>query len=368
MIRKTFALKSSDLGDRRIRFVGSDESLDRDGEIVSLAGWDISNYMKNPVVLYGHNYIGLPIAKTQSIAFDQRAKQMVFDIYFPSIKDLSSDPENPSEHALTVDAIYNMAKIGLLNATSVGFRGLDYEPTAEGRKWNKQELMEISIVPIPSNPNAVSMLRSAGVSDVVIKGVFMEEKGAIPFKHYPLADEGVSWDAGAIVRESEPEELRQICAWFDSSADDTKTAYKLLHHMAKADGYKTVWRGVAAAMGALVGARGGVDIPDGDKKKVYAHLAAHYKEFDKEVPDMKSTEADTTKSGRRLSQDSQEELAGIHGKLSDAHKCMKDALDSMKEFMGRDTTPNVNDEESSNVNQAPEKYVIDIIGKGDVCK
>jgi len=35
---------------------------------------------------------------------------------------------------------------------------------------------------------------------------------------------------------------------------------------------------------ALLGARGGVDIPSGDKRAVYNHLAAHYKEFDKVPP------------------------------------------------------------------------------------
>jgi len=33
------------------------------------------------------------------------------------------------------------------------------------------------------------------------------------------------------------------------------------------------------------GRRGGVDIPDPDRRKVYDHLAAHYAEFDEEPPD-----------------------------------------------------------------------------------
>jgi len=40
-------------------------------------------------------------------------------------------------------------------------------------------------------------------------------------------------------------------------------------------------------MGALMGARGGVDIPDGDRRGVYSHLAKHYRDdFDEEPPDI----------------------------------------------------------------------------------
>lgn len=47
---------------------------------------------------------------------------------------------------------------------------------------------------------------------------------------------------------------------------------------------RVVWNGVRSAMQVLLGARGGVDIPDPDRKSVYRHLARHYEEFDKEPP------------------------------------------------------------------------------------
>src|SRR5262249_13846175 len=60
---------------------------------------------------------------------------------------------------------------------------------------------------------------------------------------------------------------------------------KLPHHRAS-DG-AVVWNGVRAAMSALMGARGGVDV-EGDKRAVYDHLARHYKAFDKEPPEFKT--------------------------------------------------------------------------------
>lgn len=156
---------------RVIRFVGSDESIDRDGDTISVDGWDIGAYMKNPVVLYGHDYSDMPVGRAVSVTIDKRTRQLLFDIYFPTIEEISTNPKTPSEHALKVDAIYNMAKAGILNTVSVGFRGIDYEATATGRAYKKQELMEISIVPVPANPNAIAVLR--GYTESVIKGVTM---------------------------------------------------------------------------------------------------------------------------------------------------------------------------------------------------
>jgi len=83
-------------------------------------------------------------------------------------------------------------------------------------------------------------------------------------------------------------------AWYDDKTDDDhsppwkKGAYKLPHHKEIDGEILCVWRGVAAAMGALLGARGGVNIPDNEKRAVYNHLKAHYKQFDKDVPEFKS--------------------------------------------------------------------------------
>ena len=131
--------------------------------------------MKNPVVLFGHDSFDLPIAKTISVVADTKASALMFDIYFPTVEELATDPSMPSAHALRVDAIYNMAKGGILNAVSVGFRGLEWEQTPTGRAYTKQELMEISIVPIPANPNALAVMRAAGVDDVIMKGVLMPD-------------------------------------------------------------------------------------------------------------------------------------------------------------------------------------------------
>ncbi len=49
-----------DEGNRVIRFVASDETPDRVGDIIKVSGWNLTNYKKNPVVLWGHDQANTP--------------------------------------------------------------------------------------------------------------------------------------------------------------------------------------------------------------------------------------------------------------------------------------------------------------------
>jgi hypothetical protein len=82
-------------------------------------------------------------------------------------------------------------------------------------------------------------------------------------------------------------------AWYDPKEDPEhdpphqKGAYKLPHHELVDGRLRVVWRGVVAAMTVVNGARGGVDIPERDRRAAYDHLAAHYREFGEEPPEYK---------------------------------------------------------------------------------
>jgi hypothetical protein len=116
-------------------------------------------------------------------------------------------------------------------------------------------------------------------------------KTVIPFKKYDLDPEDAEWDGPAERRDADTDGLLLMSTWYDSENPDVKSSYKLPHH--RAEGHNTVWRGVAAAMVALLGGRGGVDIPDEDRRGVFSHLSRHYDEFGKTPPEFKHyTEAD----------------------------------------------------------------------------
>jgi|Deesub1362A_J573_1020465.scaffolds.fasta_scaffold03185_2 hypothetical protein len=127
------------------------------------------------------------------------------------------------------------------------------------------------------------------------------EAGAVP-KHTTPLSKKTSWDADAAVRRirkwassdgsGDKEKInwkkyREAFAWYDASDPENFGSYKLPHHDVEDGKLVVVWRGVVAAMAALMGARGGVDIPDSDRKAVYNHLAAHYEQFEKEAPEFK---------------------------------------------------------------------------------
>jgi len=291
--------------DRTLEFIGSDETKDSYGDVIEVAGWELGRYEKNPVFLWAHDYNNPPIGRAVQV---MKGDGLRFHIQFA-----------PKEVYEFADTIYKLYQHGFMRATSVGFfprekeRIEDDEGRITGWRIKRQELLELSAVPVPANPNALIQAVQRGIvsardvedlMEVPFEEGLIEEarvahdralaaamarqktenRGVIPFHAYPKAPEDAEWDAGAEVKAAEVKDLKKMCAWFAEDGSK-KGHYKLPHH--KADGYATVWRGVAAAMGALLGARGGVQIPGSDKRGVYNHLAKHYRQFDKEPPKLK---------------------------------------------------------------------------------
>jgi HK97 family phage prohead protease len=129
---------------RQMRFTISTGDRDRDGDILDPRGWDLSAFTQNPIVTWAHDYRALPIAKCTSIRSTAKGLEAVAE--FP--------PVGLHEFA---DTVFEMLKGGFLNATSVGFQPLDSEPLGRTpcKRYTKQQLLEFSIVPVPSNPDAL---------------------------------------------------------------------------------------------------------------------------------------------------------------------------------------------------------------------
>ncbi len=98
-----------------------------------------------------------------------------------------------------------------------------------------------------------------------------DHKAALPFQRRTASNR--PWSAGReVARADGRTELRAIHAWVDPSGDaEAKSSYKLPHHHAEA-GFPSNRTAVSAAIAALNGARGGVNIPSGDRRPTYGHL------------------------------------------------------------------------------------------------
>lgn len=140
--------------DRTVKYTISNSSVDRDKDSVSVTGWDLANFQRNPVVLWGHKAGELPIGKCVQIGLEDDALKAIVEF-------LPADMPIAGERA---EAVLRMSRTGFLSATSVGFRPLEFELAKErddGDSWwppvnfIRQELMEFSIVSIPANPDAL---------------------------------------------------------------------------------------------------------------------------------------------------------------------------------------------------------------------
>jgi HK97 family phage prohead protease len=283
--------------DKGMIAIASDESLDRDDEVISVDGWDLENYKSNPVLLWQHNrapaHNQLPIGRAKSIRVQDidGKRKLVFE---PEFDD--STPFNKT--------VVDMVKKGLLNTFSVGFIGKQKEDNL----YKRQELLEISLVPVPSNASATFIQRAKDAGFKKSKALkFVDLKTVVPYRAWEPAPESRSWDGNAAENRAREwaggpnkEEIdwdmyKSVFTWYDGTEEDNYSVYKLPHHDVIGGDLVTVWRGIVAAMAALMGARGGVDIPEGDKKEVYDHLARHYKQFDQTPPDYKFVEDESLK-------------------------------------------------------------------------
>lgn len=150
-IQKLFQieLKSVDEESRTVEFCFSDNSVDRYGEIVDQATWDVKNYSKNPVILWGHdpsraeNVIG----QGGNIRLNQAGKSFITAQF------------DDDEHS---DLIFRKIVKGILRTVSAGFipHTLEYDDDTPILKDN--ELLEVSVVAIPANPNAIALDYKAG--------------------------------------------------------------------------------------------------------------------------------------------------------------------------------------------------------------
>ncbi|NLH62500.1 MAG: hypothetical protein GX452_13960 [Ignavibacteriales bacterium] len=325
--------------DYTVDILASSPAVDRDKEVILTTAWDMTNFLKNPVLVNSHDYKNVEniLGKFEKIWIDNDGLHGTARYFVGQ--------GNPK-----ADWAWALAKNGIA-AYSVGFIEKKSEPGTNGiaKIYTSVELLEISQVVVPANPEAI--ISSNDFKDEAYQRAYktfkevmtMEAKGVIPYHDYGNADENTEWDANAEVREADVEKLKKMCAWYDSNNPDVKSSYKLPHH--RASDLKAVWRGVAAATAAVLGARGGVNMPDSDKEEAYGHLAKHYKDFGKEPPDFhKQYENEEeilkacgfeveTKYGRIISEANRNKIKDVLSAIEELEQKLKNIKTPLKELL-----------------------------------
>ena len=267
---------------RSRQFVISTATVDRDNDSVAAAGWQLDNYKKNPVVLFAHDYSSLPVAKCTDVR--TKGGNLIATAEF-------------ADHDMA-NTVLRLIDGGFLNATSVGFRPLKYSmnEARSGMDFAEQELLEFSIVPVPANPDALLVSREL-IGDVARVKEWAKDtlaalasKGVSPHDvSMKKAPDGASWSAPSLtdmvgstgwgdLSAAQKTHVAGHYAWVASDPPDAFGDCKLPHHDGKSG--SVVWSGVAAAAARMNQAT----IPSADMGAVKAHLARHYKQFEKDVP------------------------------------------------------------------------------------
>ena len=281
LIAKAFIEKSNTKDGVIQAAVASDGIVDREGDSVDPEGWDLENFKMNPQLLWGHNVreYRAPIGKVERIWFEGEGNR----------KRLMFQPKFDLKDTFAAE-LYRKVKDGFLNAFSVGFIPLE----RNGSTITKSELLEISLVAVPANPRARVVLREAGIKSLEWDEI--EEKAVVPFRAYDTLPDSASWNANESKKRVKEwadgnfNKYKRAFTWYDKESMEKMRSYKLPHHDIRGGKLVTNWRGVAAAMASLLGARGGANVPDEDRKGTYNHLKKHYAQFDKPIPEFRMVE------------------------------------------------------------------------------
>jgi hypothetical protein len=157
----------------------SSSSIDLSGDRIFVAGWDMSSFKTNPVVLAQHDNSAIPVA-TSSLPWVAGDTLMAIAIFPPAGTSTASD-----EVATAIRA-------GLLRAASVGLKPGKFAFSKDPARplgvdfISGHRLLEWSFVSIPAN------------SDCLIVGAVNEKSASLAPKDGPPAEDASDWQCRAV--------------------------------------------------------------------------------------------------------------------------------------------------------------------------
>ena len=202
-------IKADEDKDWMFDVVATTEDTDRDNEVIKVNGWDTKNWEKNPVILANHSYT-------------------IENIIWKGIKFYTSNGVKRMKWVFSKSnplwiLARNLYNEGMLKTVSVWFI-----PTKRNEQdykiIEKAELLEVSFVAVPCNPNAISLdwkLYEEAIAKGFIKEVSEE---IIEEKQEEVIEEVIEKTELEIVRE----ELAEIKNILKTLADNKVEGEKLI--------------------------------------------------------------------------------------------------------------------------------------------
>jgi len=261
--------------------IASNRSLDRQREVMNPAGIvNLDEFRLNGATS------GLPMAYLY-----EHNEQI------GHVTDLSPQASQVKSKALLASTdlvmrqVWPLLQAGSLGAQSIGYAGVEGEDRGkQGYYWNKWNLYHLAIVGQPANTGCLAQLAKSWGCET---GPLCS-KGVVTVAHPVAEDTERTWSAAAAEKrvrawagaEDAPNEQYRSCfLWYDADAEEDFGAYKLLICDVLDGKPQVIFRAVAAAMGALGGGRGGVDIPPADADRIRSQCEKLYGKWGKEPPE-----------------------------------------------------------------------------------
>ena len=156
-------IKTIDAAESTLTAYITTNGRDRMDEVVEPGGVDLKNYRKNPVVLFAHDHYNPPIGKALWTKKDDKG-------IIAKVKFASTD---------FAQEIFTLFKEGIMNAFSIGFMPKEWVDGDGGKKprrtFTKSEMIEFSAVPVPANPEALTLALQKGLISETTKDFFTKD-------------------------------------------------------------------------------------------------------------------------------------------------------------------------------------------------
>lgn len=171
---RCFSVKSIDLEKRQIRVLASNADLDRDEERILPEAFKarLPIYLQNPVILAGHQHRlddGQPsvVGKAISVWVDKQGLWAIIEFARTGLS----------------ETYWQLYSQGFMKAVSIGFIGItSHDESVDGKRvrtYDEVELLEISLVAVPSNRAALAKSRQGKADFVAGKQDKREEEQLI---------------------------------------------------------------------------------------------------------------------------------------------------------------------------------------------